>query len=174
MPALKILSKILKALSSDASPVQLAWGFVLGMFFGVIPFWSLYSIIILVLIIVLRVNLSMAIAGWLIFELIAFFLDPLFHSVGYALLTQVDFLQPLWVFLSQSPVLSWLSFNNTVMLGGFVISLVLLLPVFVAGRIFVVYYREKLHPRVQRLKIVQVFKGTKFYSIIQRALKLGE
>jgi len=174
MLALKILSKILKALSSDASPNQLAWGFVLGMFFGVIPFWSLYSIIILVFIVVLRVNLSMAIAGWLIFELVAFFLDPLFHSVGYALLTQVDFLQPVWAFLSQSPILSWLSFNNTVMLGSVVISLVLLLPVFVSSRIFVEYYREKLHPRVQRLKIVQVFKGTKFYSIIQRALKLGE
>jgi len=172
MIALKILSKILKALASQASPNQLAWGFVLGMLLGLTPFWGLYSVVVIVLVLILRVNISMAIAGWLIFALIGLLLDPLLHSMGYWLLVRVEALSGLWIWLSESAVLAWLHSNNTVMLASFVLGLVLILPVYLGCKKFVVFYREQLNEKILKLKIVKILMGTKLYSLFNKALKL--
>ncbi len=83
MIVLKILSKLFKALRSNESPGQLAWGFVLGMIIGLTPLWSLHNLVVLVLIIILRVNAAMSIAAFIIFSLFAYLFDPLFHNLGY-------------------------------------------------------------------------------------------
>ena len=174
MVILKLLSKIVKALRSNQSPNQLAWGFVLGMIIGLTPFWNLHNIIIIILIIILNVNISMSIAGFIIFSLFAYIFDPLFHSIGYALLVNAKSLQPLWIYLSQKPVLAFLNFNNTVVLGSFLVSLVLLIPLFYAIRAGVLAYRGHWEERVRRLKVVQALTGSKVYSFYRKLRYLGE
>ena len=44
---MQLLAKLLKALNSDDSPWQLAFGVMLGMIMGLTPFLGLHSIIIL-------------------------------------------------------------------------------------------------------------------------------
>ena len=58
---LKYIAKLLKALSSEASPNQLAGGFVLGMIIGMTPVASIHNLLILILVIALKVNLGMVI-----------------------------------------------------------------------------------------------------------------
>ena len=58
---LKLLGKLIKALTSNESPGQIAGGFILGMIIGLTPFWSLHNLVVVLLIILIRVNISMSI-----------------------------------------------------------------------------------------------------------------
>jgi len=173
MIVLKILSKLFKALRSNESPNQLAWGFALGMILGLTPFWNLHNFLVIVLIIILLVNASMAIAGFIIFSLFAFIFDPPFHSLGYALLT-TDGLRPLWLFLSTTPGLAWANLNNTVVLGSLIVSLVLIAPVYFFTKWWVQEYRDKIDARVSKLKIVQILKGSGLYRLYTKISQLGD
>ena len=174
MIVLKLISKLIKALRSNATPVQLSWGFVLGMFPGLTPLWNAHNLLAAVLVIILNVNISMAILAFMFFSLFAYLLDPLFHELGYFLLVEVSFLEPVWMFVTQAPVLAYFNLNNTVILGSLLVSLVLIIPVFLGMNRFVVYYREKLEGRIKKLKIVQALMGSKLYSWFERIQKLGE
>jgi uncharacterized protein (TIGR03546 family) len=178
MVALKILSKLFKALRSNESPNQLAWGFVLGMIIGLTPFWNLHNLLVIVLILIFKVNAAMAFAGYILFDIIVFaflpVLDPLFHSLGYWLLVDVEWLRPLWVFISTTPVLAWCNFNNTVVLGSFVVALVLVAPLYFFTKWWVAQYRDKIDARVQKWKIVQILKSTKLVQLYNKISKLGE
>jgi len=171
---LKIVSKIFKALRSNESPGQLAWGFVLGMIIGVTPYFTLHDGIIILLIIVLKVNISMAIVAWLISLMFAYLLDPLFHSLGYWLLVEVEALRPVWVYCSEKAVLAFAHFNNTVVLGSLVISLLLVAPVYLLTVFWVQQYRLKLEPTVQKWKIVKILKGSKLYKLYDKLGHFGE
>ncbi|MBN1465996.1 TIGR03546 family protein [candidate division KSB1 bacterium] len=178
MVALKILAKLFKALRSNESPNQLAWGFVLGMIVGLTPLWNLHNLLVIILIIILKVNAAMAFAAFILFDIIVFaflpVLDPLLHSVGYWLLVDAEWLRPLWLFFSRTPVLAWSNFNNTVVLGSLVVALILVIPVFFFTKWWVVQYRDKIDARVQKWKIVQILKSTKLVQLYNKIIQLGE
>jgi uncharacterized protein (TIGR03546 family) len=163
---LKYIAKLLKALSSEASPPQLAGGFVLGMIIGLTPFFSFHNLIIAALIIVLKVNFGMAILAFLIFSGVAYIADPAFHNFGTWLLEHESY-QSLWISLYENEWWAMTRFYNTVVIGSFFVAVFLTIPVFPSVILFVKQYRKHIHERVQKLKIVQVLKGSKFYSIYQ-------
>jgi uncharacterized protein (TIGR03546 family) len=163
----KILSKLLKALRSNAAPGQIAWGFALGMILGLTPFMSMHNLVVIFLITILNVNLSAVFLGLMVFSGFAYLLDPLFHSIGYFLLVEVNFLQGLWETMYNTPIIALSGFNNTVVLGSLVSSLLLLFPVFLFMKWFVVYYRENLESKVQKMKIVVLLKGSKLYKFYE-------
>jgi len=173
MFVLKIIKKIFAILGSTDSPRQVAWGFVLGMILGLTPFWNVHNLLIVLLILLFHVNLGSAIFGWFIFSAFAYLLDPLFHSLGYYLLVQVDSLQSIWTFIYNNSVLAWFRFNNTVVLGSLLTGLILLAPTWFLMRWFVQYYRKYLQAKVQKLKIVQVLKSSKIYTAYQKVKILG-
>ncbi len=177
MFVIKLIKKLLKALKSASTPSQLAWGFALGMVLGLTPFWNFHNAVILIVIILVKVNIGSAILGYVIFSGFAYLLDPVFHSLGYYLLTQVGFLQGLWNNLYNIPAIVFTNYNNTVVLGSFLSSIVLFIPVYFGFKKFVYLYREKIDPYIQKLKIVKVLKSTKLYKVFSTGYKfknLGE
>ena len=171
---LKLLSKLLKALRSAASPGQLAGGFILGMIIGLTPVWSLHNLVVVVLIIILNVNISMAIFSFALCSGFAYLLDPLFHSFGYWLLVDVSALYGLWKFMAETPLLALGRFNNTVVLGSFIVSVLLLIPMYFLVKHGVVLYREKIDARIQKWKIIQAIKSSKLYSLYQKISNLRD
>ncbi|MFC2088238.1 TIGR03546 family protein [Calditrichota bacterium] len=165
---LEFLAKLFKILRSEVSPSQIAWGMVLGMIIGITPIWSLHNLILFILIIILKVNIAMALLSFGIFSGIAYILDPLFHSLGYYLLVDISSLHGLWTTLYNIPVVALSRYNNTVVLGSLIVAILFILPFYIFSKKFVVVYREKIDPKLQKLKIVQVIKGSKFYSIYQK------
>ena len=110
---LKLIGKLIKALTSGESPTQLAGGFILGMIVGLTPFWSLHNLIVMVLIILIRVNISMAIFSALLFGALAYLFDPLFHNFGYWLLVDVTALNGLWQAMINIPIVALFNLNTT-------------------------------------------------------------
>lgn len=165
MLILRFIAKFLKILNSAASPAQIAGGFILGMIIGLTPLSGLHNLLILFLIIILNVNITMAIFSFGVFSLIAYLMDPLFHNLGYYLLVDVEGLHSFWIMLYNIPIFALSRFNNTVLLGSFLSSLILLIPVYFIVKKAVVEYREKLGPKVQKWKIVKIMKSTKLYTV---------
>ncbi|MBO6585223.1 MAG: TIGR03546 family protein [Gracilimonas sp.] len=163
---MRYIAKLLKALASEASPGQIAGGIILGMIIGLTPLSSLHNLLIVVLILVLKVNIGMAILSFTIFSGIAYLADPLFHSFGVWLL-ELESMQETWTAMYNNEWVALTEFYNTVVIGSFVIAILLCFPVFSLVRYGVLQYREHIHAKIQKWKIVQAFKGTKFYSIYQ-------
>ena len=161
---LTLFAKLLNALNSDSAPGQVAFAFALSLFVGLMPFWSLSNLLILLFVLMLRVNVSAFVFGVMLFSLIGYLIDPLSAALGESILLEPS-MRATWTELYQNSWMRVLAFNNTVTMGGFVIALLALIPVTLLTRILIIQYRQRVLATVNRMKIVQVLKASKFYSI---------
>lgn len=152
---LKLIRDILKIFSAGESPKQVALGFALGSIIGLSPSLNLQGIIVWILFLILNVNLGAAVLGFTIFGLFAFLLDPLFHQIGFLILTKLDFLNGTYTYMYNAPVAPLSKFNNTVVIGSFVSALILFTPVYFGMKYFVIKYREHIGEKVHNWKIYQ-------------------
>jgi len=165
---LQFISKFIKVMRAGASPAQIAGGFGLGLLIGLMPFLTLQSVAIFSIIFLLNVNLSASTLAIFIFSFGAFLLDPVFHHLGFYLLTGIPALQGLWTKLYNMPVAPLTRFNNTVVLGSFIAGLLLFAPVYFGMKKLVVAYREGLEARIKKWKIVQIITGSKAWQWYER------
>jgi len=161
---LTLLARLFKALNSDSAPGQVAFAFALAMIPGFTPLFSLINLLVLLLAMVLRINFSAFIFGVAIFSLIGYGLDPASAALGEKILNAPE-LRDVWTSLYQNEWVRISSFNNTITMGGLVISLVLLIPVTLLSRVLILQYRHRLLAWVNRLKIVQALKASKFWYL---------
>jgi len=165
---LTMLAKLLKALNSESAPWQIALALALSMIIGLTPLWSLHNLVILLLAMIIRVNLSAFFLGILVFTGIGMALvDPWSIRLGEELLTRSD-LQTLWTELYAQDFWRMLAFNHTLTLGGVCIALIAFIPVFAISLILVRVYRERVLNWVNKLKITQMLKASTFYSLYQK------
>jgi uncharacterized protein (TIGR03546 family) len=163
---------LIRLIHSETDPRQISLGFALGMIPGLTPFMSLHNILVLLILLFVRANIGAAILSWAVFSILAFALDPLFHRFGLFLLTGVDPLQGLWTALYNAPLVPYTNFNNTVLMGSLIFSLLAFYPVYWGGRVMVVKYRETVMERLNRLRIVHVFRASSLYKWYSRYSKL--
>ena len=169
---LKILSNFIKAFRSGESPGQIAGGFGVGFMIGIMPFFTLQGLILFILLMLLNINIAAGTVAILLASLFAFLVDPVFHSLGYFVLTGIPFLQGFWETLNNIPVAPLSRFNNTVVMGSFISGLALFIPVFFGMKKLVDAYRSGLEERIGKWKIVQIIKGNKIvrlYVVIRDA-----
>lgn len=170
---LEILGKFIKILSSDVSPNQLAWGFALGTILGFTPFWTLHNLVVIILLIILRVNISAALFSFALFSFFAWLLDPFFHTIGYAVLVDIPALQSMWTSLYNAPIAPFTRFNNTVVMGSFLFSIVLLLPNYFLFKWFVHRYRDSWREKIKKWKITKALLGSKIVQLYFKIKDFG-
>ena len=71
------------------------------------------------------------------------------------------------------PIVALSNFNNTVVMGSVVTALILTIPLYPLTKKFVVYYREKIDPKFEKFKIVQMVKGSKLYGLYEKTMGSG-
>ena len=167
------LAKLLKALNAETAPWQISLAFVLAMMMGFTPLISLHNLLLLLLVLVLRVNLSAYILALGFFTGMAYLLDPLFIRVGESLLLDPD-LKRLWTSLYQSDVWRLAHFNHTLTLGSLVVAAALALPLFFIFRWLIVRYRSHLLAWVRKSQMMQVLKASKLFRLYQTVSDVGE
>ena len=160
---LNLLAQLLKALNSESAPGQIGLAVAFALWVAITPMWTLNNLLIFTLVLVLRVNLSAFFSALAAFSILALALDPISERLGTSLL-QMSSLQPVWTSLYQQGIWRVLQFNNTLMLGGTVLALLAFLPVSLLTRMLVVQYRARLLVWIQKFKIVQALKASKFYQ----------
>ena len=165
---LNFIFKLIKTLHSGEEPHHIAAGFALGSIIGLAPFLTLQNILVFIAVLIFNVSIGAAFFGIFFFGCFAYLFDAQFHSLGYFLLVKAEFLKPLWTYLYNIPVAPLTKFNNTVVLGSLVASLLLLLPVYLGFKQLVKVYRSKLAAKVDKFKIMQIIKGNKLLQIYQK------
>ncbi|MBL8024133.1 MAG: TIGR03546 family protein [Elusimicrobia bacterium] len=163
----KILFSFIRALNEKASPHALAGGFALGAIIGLTPKGSLHNVLVLFLIFLLPVNKSASLVSAILFALFSYLFDPFFNRVGELLLTRPA-LEGLWTTLYNLPILPWTRFNNTLVLGSLMVSLILFIPLFKGAVWGVTRYREKVMAMASKWKLVQIVKVSKIYLLYER------
>ncbi|TRW48113.1 TIGR03546 family protein [Aliidiomarina halalkaliphila] len=164
---LTMLARLLKALNAESSPWALAWAFVLGMFMGLTPLFSLHNIFILFFALSFRINLTGFILAFAVFSGIAYLLDPMFNFIGESLLAASS-LEGLWVTLYEIPLARLFQYNQTITLGSFVFC-VLFAPIWLLlSHRLILMYRGRVMVWFGKLRLVQIVKSTKFFAAYER------
>lgn len=163
---LTLLAKLLKALNSNDNPAQIALAIVFALFLGITPLWSVYNLLWLFLLLVVRVNLSMFFVAWGLFTLIAYMIDPLSHQLGLTLLHS-DALNAMWTAMYNNDFWRFVGFNNTLILGGFVLCAITAVPVFLLSVYLINRYRRHGLAWVKRTRLSTWLRSSRLISIYQ-------
>ncbi|MEN8243642.1 MAG: TIGR03546 family protein [Thermodesulfobacteriota bacterium] len=166
------IAKLLKVMNSESEPAQISLAVCLAMIAGLTPFYSLHNLLVLLLVFLLRVNFSAFLLGWVIFSGAAFLLDPLFHKLGLWVLT-LPALEEVWTMLYGQVLWRIERFNNSIVMGSVLLSLLLAIPLFFALNMLIRRYRQHILERLRKLKIVKILKASKFYEIYESATAWG-
>ncbi|HSF07861.1 MAG TPA: TIGR03546 family protein [Nitrospirales bacterium] len=159
---IKLLAKLLRVLNSETDPGQISLGLCFAMIVGLTPLLSVHNLFVVLLVFILRVNLSAFLLGLALFTGIAYLLDPLFHLLGLAVLTAPS-LADLWTSLYQSVWWRLEHFNNSIVMGSLVFSLALFVPVLLLSNLLIRRYRQHVMVWVQKSRVMQIFKASKLY-----------
>ena len=163
---LSMLANLLKALNSESAPGQISLAFVFAMLVAFTPMWSFHNLVLLLLVLVLRTNISGFLVGLAFFSLIALLVDPLSVRIGEAVLTNPDW-REFWTSLYQSEFWRMTAFNNTLTMGGLILGLACAPVLFVVSNLLIRQYRQHIMATIDKLKIVQALKASNFYRIYQ-------
>jgi len=154
----KIIKKFFKFLNSQADPVEIAIGVILGMFVAFLS-PAMFNVIVLFLVaLLLNCNFGIFFLCAGLFKILTILTDPAGDIIGKFVLTR-DFLVPLWKTIAEIPVLSLTSFNNSVIMGNFIIGLILTPVLWIITIKIVEYYRKNLKSKVMKFKVMQILTG---------------
>lgn len=160
---LKQIFNFFKLLNSDTGTYQIASGLTMGMFLGFSPFLSLQTLLVLFVLLFFRIQIGAAFLSAFFFKFVAFIVDPLADILGRAIL-ETESLRSVWVTLYNMPIIPFTRFNNSIVMGSFVVALIFAIPVFFFFKRFVIRYRETVVVRFKQTKAWKLFTATKFYN----------
>ncbi len=167
------VAKFLKVLNSETDPSQISLAICFAMIMGLTPLYSLHNLVVLFLVLLLRINLSTFILGWLFFSGVSYLLDPLFHRIGLAILTAGS-LETIWTSLYNTAIFRLTYFNNSILMGSLFVSVILFVPVFLLSNIFIKKYRDHILAWVRKTRIMQILKGSKLFQAYEAVSGWGE
>lgn len=167
---ISFISKILVALNSNSRPGELSSGIAFGFCLALIPKGNLLWVTIFCIAFLLKHNLAAMLLSLILFPPLAALLDPILNSTGHFILT-LPALQDIFTKLYNLPILPWLKFNNTIVIGSIIWSLILWVPLFIVFRILVILYRKKVASRLAESKFIKGLKKIPFVSKISSAYR---
>ena len=160
------LAKLLKALHSDASPWQLAFGIAFGMLIGLTPLMRLHNLVFLFVVLLFRVNLATFLLSFALFSFLGLILDPLFANWGASLLSAAG-MQESWTALYNTTLGQLSQFYHSATLGSLLGGLIAFVPVLLLSKWLVVHYRESFMAWVEKTYLIQMLKGSRVYQLYQ-------
>jgi len=163
---IEAIANLLKVLNSETEPGQISLALCLAMITGFTPVLCPHNLLVLLLVLVLRVNLSSFVLGWVFFSGAAYLLDPLFHRIGLGILTAPS-LTALWTGWYNTAWFRLDRLNNTVVMGSLLFSLAAFIPAFFLFNLLIRRYRDHLLAWVRKSKLVKALEASKFYGVYQ-------
>ncbi|MFN7904739.1 MAG: TIGR03546 family protein [Pseudobdellovibrionaceae bacterium] len=160
---LKQLFQFFKVLNSDTGTNQIASGLALGVLLGFAPFLSLQTFLVLFLVFFFRIQLGAAFISAFFFKFVAYLFDPAADHLGRAIL-EMESLRPLFIAMYNVPLLPLTRFNNSIVMGSLVVSLILVVPAYFVFKKIVLQYRIQVVARFKQTKFWRAFTATTFYQ----------
>ncbi len=164
---LTMIAKLLKVLNSEADPFQISVALGLSMITGFLPLFTPLNLVILLLVFLLRVNISSYLLGAAFFAGVAWFLDPVFHRIGLLALT-AGALEGLWTAFYNTVIGRLQRFNNSVVMGSFVFAVIFFVPLEMIMNSAIRRYRQHILVWVKKSRIMQMITASKLYSLYEK------
>lgn len=160
---LKQIFNFLKLLNSDTGTNQLASGLALGLILGFAPFISIQTFVVFAIIFIFRVQLGAAFLSAFFFKFVAYLFDQPAHHLGKAVLEN-EGLRPLFVTMYNMPLVPMTRFNNSIVMGSMIVSVLLLPFAFIGFKMAILKYRATVVARFKGTKAWKAFTATKLYN----------
>lgn len=156
----KTLKILISAIRGSDSPKQIGFGIALGMMIGFLPKDSVFAMMFGLFVFATSVNLLATTLSVITFALIGSLCDPLFHQVGFFVLTHEN-LEATWIWLYQQPFSAWTRFNNTVVMGSLLVGLFLMFPIYYYSTGFFEANGARFSRTLTRFWLFRVLAGKK-------------
>ena len=169
---LKLMAEFLKILNSETEPRQISLAVCFALIMGITPLTSLHNLLVLFLVLTLRVNIATFLLMLPLIAGVGYILDPVLHQIGMSALT-IKSLEDTWTSLYNNPVFRFARFNNTLVMGGVIFSIVMFVPCFFLSNYLVQRYRDKFLAWVEKTKLMKLFKASKLYGVYQTVAGIG-
>ena len=159
---MKFLIKLFKALNSAQTPWQVTLAITLGMMAGLTPITGVQTLLFLFLAFLLNIHLGLFFVATAIFAGIGYLFDPWFEQVGYAILSS-EGLKGIWTAWYNSGLMRITHFNNTLVSGSTLVTLVLAVPLYFALGWAINHYRvglSKVLETCPKLGLFGILKAT--------------
>ena len=164
------LAKIFVALNSNGRPGELASGLAFGFWLALIPGGNLLWAALFIAAFFLKHNTGAFLISLALFRFGTPLVDPLLDWLG-GLVLEFKALEPLFTWLFNLPLVPYTSFNNSLVMGGFLSGLLLWVPLFFLFRQLVKIYRSRLAPRIAESRLVRGLKAVPWVSKFLRAVE---
>lgn len=161
---IKLIQNLVKALNSEGTPGQVAAGIAVGSCPGLTPLLNLHNLLIVGVIFFFRVSVPGAMLGWIVFTPVGFALDPVFDSVGQALVMDTGSLEGAFAAAYNTPVIALANPTNTIVAGSFIGWVLLSVPIFFLARASVGWYRANVYERYKDAKVFRALRASKLYN----------
>ncbi len=165
------LSKILKLLNSDQRPFQIGFGVAFGAILALTPFFSLHNLIVIALILIFNVSIASSFLGFAFLSPLSFVLNPLSLSIGEILLLANSHFIEFWTHFQSKAILPFFRFNNTLVLGSLVLSLVLFFPTAFGVSFLIKKYRHHWKTAFVKTKLYKTLNQSKIISFLIKIYK---
>mgnify|MGYP001047061402 CR=1 FL=1 len=169
---LTMIAKLLKILNSESDPGQISLAFCFSLITGLTPFFGLHSLVVLLIVLLVRVNLSAFLLGTAFFSGISYLLDPLFHRLGLVVLS-LGSLNGIWTTLYNITLGRISRFNNTVFMGSFIVAILCFVPLFLLLNLAIRRYRDHVLAWVKKTRIMQALSASSVYNLYQKTTGWG-
>ena len=166
---LKIVREIIGIFREGASPHQIAGGFIIGFVIGLTPGWPLHVILLCVMALLLNVNLGTVTGAVVIASGLAWILDPVLDNIGYFLLHDIDALSGLWTALYNNPLVMLTRFNNSLVMGALIVSLISAPIIYYFFYTLIRNHREKIVAFMKHAPILRLLANSRLINTIMRA-----
>ncbi|MEO2016703.1 MAG: TIGR03546 family protein [Fuerstiella sp.] len=157
-----------KALVAESTPGQLALGFALGVLIGFVPKGNLLALVLGIILAASRANLGIAAATILVVSFVSPYFDPVSHQIGTWLLAHPS-LTNVWTELYNMPVMPWTAFNNSIVLGSFIVGVAALYPAYRLSKPVFEKYSEKLSVWAKRFWLTRFLMGVEWANGLSKA-----
>ena len=147
------IKKIWNALNHAGKPWQISLAIAFGMIVGFTPLVSLHNIIILVFLLVLNIHIGVFALSISLFGILGLVLDPLFATFGTTILNSTSFYE-LFTSLYNTSFGQISQFNNTILMGSFVVSIALFPIVYILFSFLIVKYRSLIAIKIQNIPLL--------------------
>lgn len=155
--------KFLRVLASEAAPLQISMGIALAMIVGLTPLFSLHNLLVIFVLLTFRINLAAFLLALALFSGLAYLLDPLFHSFGLSLL-QHETMHTAWTSMYNSAFWRLTHFNNTIVIGSLVSTLLAFIPFVLIMNVLIKRYRTHVLVYLQRSKLASWLQSSKLVT----------
>lgn len=160
---LKQLFNFLKLLNSETGENQIAAGVAVGFILGMTPALSLQTLLVFILLFVFRIQVGAAFLTAFFFKFVAYLLDPVFDRVG-SIVLKAESLETLFTQMYNIPIVPLTRFNNSIVMGSAVITILSFPLVFWISRILIIRYRVAVVERFRASRFWKAFKATRLYN----------